>query len=199
MAPANTQPTSTSTSSKSAQPPRRGKRALLWRLGEDDDYGLVVDEEQVAQLSDPERAAVAYLASSIGSDCEWGVRPTWSSDGSIKPGKLRCKLTDALELGYQCEEKHHQFVKRWLGDATPAKCAKVPFTAYSQTAFDWLNLTTQGHTIAVSYSAGFTTGPGRRTWSWSETINFTDSGGESLKIVSQVLTSGQPPKWWRKR
>jgi hypothetical protein len=160
-------------------------KKLVWREG----AVLKLDRAALRALSDAERVAVGYLATTIGSDCDWTKPP--SAAGA--KGSMHCELTDALGLGEQCGEKHKAFVMGWLGDDAPSSCAKIPITAFSQTTFDELSLSRDGDRIVVSYAAVHTDGPGAGTQSWSETIRFAPRGEKALRIESRRVTQGKPP------
>ena len=178
--------TATTTASVTATTTASGPRRLVWRQGDT----LTLDRDGIAGLRDAERAAVAYLATTIGSNCEWTRAPT--ADGQA--GSMRCALTDALGLGEQCGEKHRVLVMGWLGDDAPSSCAKIPTTAFSQTTFDELRLSHDGREIVVSYAAVHTDGPGGSTAAWSETIVFAPRGDHGLRIESRRVTKGARPK-----
>ncbi len=168
----------------------RGSRKLVWRLGDDHDFGLALDRVELGRLTDAERAAVAFLATSIGTDCEWAKPPSAAGE----KGKMHCKLTDALGLGEQCEEKHKAFVMGWLGGDAPSTCAKIPITAFSQTVFDELTLSREGDRIVISYAAVHTDGPGGGTQSWSEAIRFAPRGKKGIRIEGRRVTRGKRPE-----
>lgn len=154
---------------------RVGAPKLAWT---DESYHLVLDGEALSCLSDAERAAIAYVATSVGTECEWAPGTDLSA-----PEHMDCKLTTALGLGYQCEEKHKALLVEFFGAEIPARCAKVPITAFSQTALLDLSLGHEGQTITVTYKAATTTGPMGEAWTWSETIGFRETGPRALKIA----------------
>ncbi|MDC0740545.1 hypothetical protein [Polyangium mundeleinium] len=156
-------------------PPRTGSLKLVWTNAS---YQLVFDDAALPCLSDAERAAVAYVGTTIGTECEWAPGTDLAA-----PERMDCKLTTALGLGYQCEAKHKDFLVTWLGDDIPAQCARIPTTAFAQTALQELSLRNEPTTLVVAYKAVTTTGPGGEAWSWSETIGFQEKGPNALKIV----------------
>lgn len=156
-------------------PPRTGPIKLVWS---DASYHLVFDDAALRCLSDAERAAIAYVGTTIGTECEWV-----SGTDLAAPEHMDCKLTTALGLGHQCEEKHKAFLVAWLGDDIPTQCARIPTTAFSQTALNELSVQREASLIVVAYKAVTTTGPGGEAWSWSETIGFQEKGPNALKIV----------------
>jgi len=181
----------TPTADASAAPPRTcaplaGPTRLFWF---DKNGVAALDREALACLTDPERAAVAYVTPTLGSQCTWA--------GGPDSGHLDCPLTSALGLGYQCEEPHREFLRHWLPRDAPATCRRWPETAETQEALGELTLTRLGDRVTVAYEASGTTvdlgfllpGPGkgdsgRKVWSWSETLVF-ELRGERLMLVSR--------------
>lgn len=151
---------------------------LAWT--DETSYRLVVDEDACSCLSDAERASVAFVSAAMGSDCEW-VEGTDLAD----PRHMDCTLTTALGLGHQCEDKHKGLVEAFLGNDAPAQCAKVPTTAYAQTALLTLSLRHEKDLITVSYEAVTTTGPTGEAWRWSEVIDFRNADPRVLTIAKR--------------
>lgn len=160
--------------SANACPPRKGKVRLAWN---DAEYQLQSDTQAFSCLSDAERAAVGYVAATIPSQCNWISGPDVATSELME-----CKLTQALGLGYQCEAKHFAFLRQWLKDETPALCAKIPITAYAQTALSEVSLLHDDTRITVSYKATTTTGPMGEAWTWSEDIVFREKAPDALTI-----------------
>ena len=173
---------------------RRGKGPLhlLWRKT-DGDYGVVIDHEAARKLTDPERAAVGYLAAQINADCSWHLQPEFAPDGAVSQGELECELTRALGLGYQCGDAHRDFLRKWLGDDIPSRCRKVPRTAFVQSTLDDVRVDVQKDRVIVTYSALKTEGPGGKTWSWSEVLEFSLVGPTRLKVEKETITKGKAP------
>jgi hypothetical protein len=179
-------PKATSSAAAAASPvctPRTGPVKLLWMRK---DYELELDQAALACLTDGERAAVGYVATVVGSQCDWRSSPNAIGEGAL----MDCKLTKALGLGPQCETRHKEFLTKWLGDDAPAKCWKIPTTAYSQAVLDEVTLANEGPLILVTFKATGTTGPGGRAWSWSESLTFAPRG-DALKLAKRAV-KGQP-------
>lgn len=160
--------------SAKACPPRNGKVRLAWN---DEAYQLQSNTEAFSCLSDAERAAVGYVAATIPSQCNWISGPDVATSDHME-----CKLTQALGLGYQCEDKHFSFLRQWLKDESPSRCAKIPITAYAQTALSEVSLLHDDTRITVSYKAVTTTGPMGEAWTWSEDIVFREKVAGTLTI-----------------
>lgn len=163
---------------------------FLWKQGSYDDEGnfkymeTVVDNELYKTLSEPEIAALGYVVTFIPSNCWWvghfkGVHDT----------DMECYILSALDLGYQCSDKHLGFLREWFKNDTASlkkfdECPKIPDTATNQGFFEEITLTTEGNKISVSfkpYWMSFGTG---KSWSWSET-NYFEFDGEHIKLIKQ--------------
>jgi len=157
--------------------PRQGSIRLYWL---ENNATVAFDREALACLSDAERAAVAYVTPTLGSQCI----PAPSDDDVTS--HLDCPFTTALGLGYQCEKKHREFLQHWLGDDAPTHCRLWPETAYTQEMLVALRLTTLGDRLTVDYEGSGTVGPGGKTWSWSETLVF-DVLADRIKLESRKM------------
>jgi hypothetical protein len=82
---------------------------FLWR---DSSGYIVINEEYCKTISEPEKAAIGYVATFIGSEC-W-----WDGDIADNMSNLKCKILTALNLGYQCSDKHLGFLKQWFKNDT---------------------------------------------------------------------------------
>lgn len=67
---------------------------------------IKLDENYFASISEPEKAVLGYLASTIGNEC--------FTDGS--KDNVRCKILTALNMSYQCSETNKTFLKNWFRD-----------------------------------------------------------------------------------
>lgn len=151
----------------------RSKVPFLWREQaydaslQDSISTITIDQKLAEELTDAERAALDYVTTFIGSECDW--------DGKANPefSNLKCKTLSALKLGYQCSIEHLDFLQHWFQNDQEvliqlASCPRIPFTASSQQAFDEIYLTTQGDTIKVWFSASGVNLPMNATWEWTE-------------------------------
>ena len=155
-------------------PKRKGPSKIAWT---NESHDLVLDEAVLRCLSDAERAAVAFVSTTLGTECDW-----ISGTDLSAPEHMDCKLTTALGLGYQCEAKHKSFLVDWLANEIPDRCARIPTTAFSQSVLTDLSLKTEAPTITVDFRAVSTTGPGGTTRAWSETIVFEEKNSRGLLI-----------------
>ncbi|MEZ4778745.1 MAG: hypothetical protein R2786_05110 [Flavobacteriaceae bacterium] len=113
---------------------------------------LVLNKEYLENISQQERAALGFVTTFIGNECEWDGKP--NQDRS----NLNCQLLDALNLGYQCSERHLGFLRNWFSEDTMAlnklkSCPTIPNTATLQTAIDNISLEIDDkmHRILVHY------------------------------------------------
>ncbi len=154
---------------------------FLWR---DSIASIVIDEEYCKTISDPEKAALGYVATFIGNEC-W-----WDGDYTDKSDNLKCEILTALDLGYQCSDKHLGFLRQWFkNDTTATKaleaCPTTPNTSTIQDTFDEITLTTKGNQIIVFFKASGMNMREERSWSWSQTDYFQFNRG-NIKLIKQV-------------
>lgn len=163
---------------------------FLWR---DDKYdkalkdtfdSIFIDEELCKTLSEPERAALGYVATFIGSECDW--------DGKGKDdfSNLKCKTLTALDLGYQCSDKHLGFLRKWFKNDSKSlkelqECPTVPYTASSQNTFDYINLKVKGDKISVEFGVNGVNMRMGESWSYTEIDHF-QVYGDNIKLIKKV-------------
>lgn len=142
---------------------------------------LRVNEAYCKTITDPERAALGYVATFVGSECQW--------DGDANPefSNLKCKALDALGLGYQCSPQHLGFLRKWFrGDKKSLEalesCPVVPFTATIQNTFEAIDLVVKGNIITVSYKAHGVNIRESDSWTWTETDRF-EFGKDDIRLV----------------
>jgi hypothetical protein len=165
------------------------KVKFLWRADKYDEAlkdtfnSIFIDEELCKTLSEPERAALGYVATFIGSECNW------DGEGKDDFSNLKCKTLTALDLGYQCSDKHLGFLRKWFkNDKKILKeledCPTVPYTASSQQTFDFINLIVKGNIISVEFAASGVNMPMGETWEWSETDYF-QVDKDNIKLIKK--------------
>lgn len=151
---------------------------FLWR---DSNAAIVINQDYCKTITDSEKAALGYVATFIGNECEWDGMPT--KDRS----NLKCEILTALNLGYQCSEQHLGFLQQWFkNDTTVLKeleaCPTTPNTSTIQETFEEIVLTTKGNEISVSFKASGIHLREEREWSWSET-NYFKVQNERIQLV----------------
>lgn len=153
---------------------------FLWR---DSSASIVINKKFCKTISDPEKAALGYVATFIGNEC------LWDGDYTDKRDNLKCEILTALNLGYQCSDKHLGFLRQWFKYDTKVineleACPTTPNTTTIQDTFDEITLTTKGNQIAVSYKASGVNLREEKSWSWSQTDYF-QFDKENIKLIKQ--------------
>jgi hypothetical protein len=102
---------SAGTSAGAGTPPRQGGFEVL---SGSDSSTVEVDLKPLAPLSPQMRALLAFYAMRANGGCPPGE---WTADG--KTYEMRCPLTTALDLGFQCSAAQIAMVKAWFKDGVP--------------------------------------------------------------------------------
>ena len=164
---------------------------FLWRADKYDEAlkdtfnSIFIDEDFCKTITDPERATLGYVATFIGNECWWDV------EGKEDRSNLKCKILTALNLGYQCSDKHLGFLRqmfkndtRVLEELKSDNCPTTPYTATIQDTFDEITLTVKGNKISVFFKAsGVNTREGD-SWSWTETDHF-QLDNDNIKLIKK--------------
>jgi len=150
---------------------------FLWREFKYDETikdsidAICINEELCKTLTDQERAALGYVATFIGNECDW--------DGDTKEDRsnLKCKILSALKLVYQCSDTHLGFLRQWFkNDKKSLKeledCSEIPSTATIQDYFDEINLKVKDNEITISFKATGYDVREEESWNWEETDYF---------------------------
>lgn len=171
---------------------------FLSRVSEKDHHSgdgtrnMIINEAYCKQISDPEKAALGYVATFIGNDC-W-----WDGEANEDRSNLQCKILTALDLGYQCSEKHLGYLRNWFAGDTAvlaqlvnANCPTIPYTATIQTTFDEIKLTRKANKIEIWYKANGINMRSGQGWSWTET-DFFQVNENTLKLTHADKSEMQP-------
>ena len=162
---------------------------FLWRADKYDEElkdtfnSIFINEEYCKTITDPERAALGYVATFIGNEC-W-----WNGEANDERSNLKCKILTALNLGYQCSDKHLGFLRQWFKDDKKAlaeleNCPTIPYTSTIQDTFDEITLKVNGNEISIFFKAnGVNTREGN-SWSWTETDYF-QVDNDNIKLIKQ--------------
>ena len=134
-------------------------------------------------ISEPEKAALGYVATFVGNDCNW--------DGDFKDDRsnLKCKILTALNLGYQCSEQHLGFLRKWFKEDEKVlkdleTCPTTPRTATSQNTFIKIRLILKGKEISVYFEAIGVNTREEKSWAWNET-NYFHYDKNQLKLIKK--------------
>jgi len=159
---------------------------ILWL---DNNGILQLNTNYIKTLTDPQRAALGYIATDVSNECHWdGAK---KADGS----NLKCKFLSALNLGYQCSETHLSFLKKWFKEDTKVLdrlqyCNKTESSAKIQDHFTEVKMITSKDTIKILYSAVGEDLDKQKAWSWQEesTYSFTKTG---IKQINRKNINGE--------
>ena len=167
---------------------------ILWREDlydstlKDTESTIVLNDNYFKNISEPAKAAIGYVATFIGSECNW--------DGEANDNftNLSCKVIKALGLGYQCSDTHLNFLRHWFRDNSKVlnelkDCPVTPFTATQQNTFDNLSISLKNDTIRIHYEASGVNMREEKNWNWSEDVLFKIST-EKLEIISRKRKNG---------
>jgi hypothetical protein len=168
------------------------KENFLWR---EDRYNeelkdtfntIVINNNLIETISEPEKAALGFVSTFVGSECDW--------DGKASEdfNNLKCKTLTSLNLGYQCSDEHLGFLKKWFrNDSKSLKelenCPTVPYTATNQNTFDYINLNVRDNIIAVEFGASGINLRMGESWSWTETDYF-EFQNDNIKLIKKEKT-----------
>jgi hypothetical protein len=132
---------------------------------------ISLNEAYSKTITEPEKAALAYVATFIGNECNW--------DGTANADRsnLKCKILTALDLGYQCSEKHLGFLRYWFNKDNTVlpelqNCPTIPDGATVQSTFDKINIATRGNDILVTFTVQSINVREGKSWTWTETDQF---------------------------
>jgi hypothetical protein len=164
---------------------------FLWRADKYDEAlkdtfnSIFIDEDFCKTITDPERAALGYVATFIGNECNW------DGDYTDDRSNLKCKILTALNLGYQCSDKHLGFLRKMfkndpkvLEELKSDNCPTTPDGATIQDTFDEITLTVKGNLISVSFKANGVNMRESESWSWSETDHF-EFDKDNIKLIKK--------------
>lgn len=134
---------------------------------------IIINESFLKIISNQEKAALGYVATLIGNECDW--------DGAVNADRsnLKCKILTALNLGYQCSDSHLGFLKQWFSkDKTILDkleiCPTMPVTATIQTTFVEIELFNNKITkiITITYKVTGVNVRESESWSYKQTDIF---------------------------
>jgi len=77
-------------------------------LSIDTSDNIIVNGAFLSKASEPVRAILAYYSKIAGTDCEYDGTPDDKMDN------ISCKLTKALQLGYQCSYQQKAIISKWF-------------------------------------------------------------------------------------
>lgn len=166
---------------------KNGSAKFLWRKTvwdpeiKDSVSAIFINEEYCKTISDPEKAAIAYIATFVGNDC------MWDGDAQEDRSNLKCRILTALDLGYQCSDKHLNYLRKWFrNDAHAleqlADCPTIPYTATIQSTFEYIDVKTTKNKIWISYTI--------RGVNMREGSSWREYRIDEFKLIDGALKSG---------
>lgn len=168
------------------------KIKFLWRETKYNDElkteinSIILNENYIKTISEPEKAALAYIATFVGNECEW--------DGNANENRsnLKCKILWALGLGYQCSYNHLNFVKTWFRHEKEIlkeleNCPTTPDGATIQDTFDEINLEVKNNRITLFFKASGINMREGKSWTWTEKHIF-DFKENELRLVKKEIS-----------
>ena len=146
---------------------------------------IELNQKYFKTMTEPEKAALAYIATFIGNECEW--------DGKANENRsnLRCKILWALDLGYQCSYEHLSFLRLWFRNNKDIlneleNCPTTPDGATVQNTFDEINLEIEGDMITIFFKANGINMREEKTWSWTEKHFFEFKKNELILLKKDI-------------
>ncbi len=140
---------------------------------------LKLNESFFTGISDPEKAVIGYLASTIGNECY--------TDGGKQ--NVKCKILTALKMESQCSEANKIFLKNWFRDepsiAAQIENCKPTITTTVEKTFDEVKISTTANSIKISLK-GLKLNIKENTASkWSEEMSFS-LDGDKLTLIERT-------------
>lgn len=147
---------------------------------------IALNQKYINTISEPEKAALAYVGFFIGNECEW--------DGKANENRsnLKCKIPWALGLGYQCSNEQLDFLRFWFRNNKTIlneleNCPTTPDGATIQDTFDEINIEVKNNRITVFFKANGMNMREQKSWNWTETHVF-DFKVNQLILVKKEKT-----------
>lgn len=146
---------------------------------------IVLNENYLKNISDPEKAALAYVATFIGNEC------TWDGEANDNRGNLKCKILTALDLGYQCSEQHLGFLRFWFRNNKEIlkeleNCPTTPDGATIQDTFDEIRVEVSENKIIIFFRANGINLREGKSWNWTEKHFFEFRRNELVLLKKEV-------------
>ncbi len=140
---------------------------------------IKLDESYFSGITEPERAVLGYLASTIGNEC-------YAETGKQN---VKCKILTALNMSYQCSEENKTFLKNWFRDdasiVSQIENCKPTVPSTVEKTFDEVKISTADNTIKVELK-GLKLNIKENTASkWSESISFKVDG-DKLTLLERT-------------
>lgn len=140
---------------------------------------IKLDESYFSGITEPEKAVLGYLASTIGNEC-------YAETGKQN---VKCKILTALNMSYQCSEENKTFLKNWFRDdasiVSQIENCKPTVPSTVEKTFDEVKISTADNTIKVELK-GLKLNIKENTASkWSESLSFKVDG-DKLTLLERT-------------
>jgi hypothetical protein len=140
---------------------------------------IMIDEAYFSSVTDPEKAVLGYLASTIGNEC--------FEDGGKQ--NVKCKLLTALNMGYQCSDANKTFLKNWFRDDAAImkqidKCKPLIAKTIEKT-FDEVKISSADNIIKISLKGLKLNIKENSASKWSEQMTFK-LDGDKLTLTDRT-------------
>ncbi len=131
---------------------------------------IKIDESYFSTVTDPEKAVLGYLASTIGNEC-------FAETGKEN---VKCKLLTALNMDYQCSDANKAFLKNWFRDDAAIlkqieNCKPLIAKTIEKT-FDEVKISSADNVIKVSLKGLKLNIKENSASKWSENLTFKLDG-----------------------
>ena len=140
---------------------------------------IKLDETYFSKVTDPEKAVLGYLASTIGNEC--------FADGSKQ--NVKCKILSALNLGYQCSESNKSFLKNWFRDdavvVSQIENCQPTLPSTIEKTFEEVKILTADNIIKVELKGLKLNIKENTSSSWSEDLSFKVDG-DKVSLVERT-------------
>jgi hypothetical protein len=169
------------------------KVKFLWREMQyvedlDGEFNVItLNEKYIKNISEPEKAVLAYVATFIGNECSW--------DGKANENRsnLKCKILSGLDLGYQCSSRHLDFLRFWFRNNKNIlkeleNCPTTPDGATVQDTFDEIDLEIKDNKITVFFKASGINVREQQSWKWTEN-HFFEFKDDELILLKKDISS----------
>lgn len=147
---------------------------------------IVLNQEYIKNISEPEKAALAYISFGMGNECEWDGKPNENRSNLI------CKIPWALGLRYQCSSEQLDFLKFWFRNNQDIlteleSCLTKPDGGTIQSTFDEITLEVNNNIITVFFKASGVNVREGESWKWTEKHVFKFKENE-LNVISKEVS-----------
>lgn len=140
---------------------------------------IKLDENYFSGISDPEKAVLGYLASTIGNEC-------FAEGGK---DNVKCKVLTALNMSYQCSESNKTFLKNWFRDeasiVNQVENCRPTLASTVEKTFDEVKISTADNIVKVNLKGLKLNIKENSVSRWSESMSFKVDG-DKLTVLEKV-------------